>query len=169
MYETLLNKYGVNQMGYYVKDAEEAAALHSRLFGSGPFVVCEVGVDKAFCRGKEVDLRLKVAFGQHAGLQVEIIQVLSADPNAYFEMGRYGFHHVSIWTDDIDRTIAEFEAEGFPVAMLMFSGPMKIAYFDCREALGYYVECHMPTPEVWAAHAAAARDWDGKDPVRVVG
>ena len=38
MIETLLNKYGPDQLSYYVEDLDEAAERFHKLFGAGPFI-----------------------------------------------------------------------------------------------------------------------------------
>lgn len=171
MYETLMNKYGINQAGFYVEDAERAALEHSQLFGSGPFIVMpSVKPDKAYYRGTEVDLEMKLAYGHYDNIQIEMIQVLSAGQNHYTEAGRYGFHHFSIWSDDPDQVAKDFADAGFEVAFEMFSGGgLHVRYFDCRDPWGFYVEVHKPIKETWDQFAAMQQNWDGKDPVRVIG
>ena len=38
MYETLLNKYGVRQLGYYVEDIDKTAKAMAAVLGAGPFI-----------------------------------------------------------------------------------------------------------------------------------
>lgn len=38
MAETLLNKYGIKQIGFYVESIEESAQRFRDLLGTGPFV-----------------------------------------------------------------------------------------------------------------------------------
>lgn len=169
MYETLLNKYGVNQLGFVVEDAEKAAAEFSKLFGAGPFMIMDnVMVDKVVFRGKEIDYKMRIAYGQHKDLQMELIQVLSDDPNPYTEIERYGFHHVSIWSDDPEQVVSEFEDAGYELAMEMDSFGSKIYYIDCRDPWGLYVEVHKPMREFWGAFAEMAQSWDGENPVQLM-
>ena len=171
MIHRLLNKYGVNQLGYIVKDVEAASRAHAALFGSGPFQVMDTPPAKSVLyRGKPIELATRVAYGQLGDLQIELIQVLSEDPNAYLESGRYGFHHVSIWVDDFDAAMADFAAAGCEPAMLMESGAgMRIAFVDCRDLLGHYVECHAPIQGFWDSIKQKNLDWDGSEPYRPFG
>lgn len=167
MYETLLNKYGVNQLGFYVEDAEKAAYEHSKLFGSGPFMIMDhVASDRVLFRGQEIDYDMRIAYGHHKNLQIELIQVLSSDPNPYAEMGRYGFHHVSIWSDDPEQVVRDFQEAGYELAMEMDSVGMKVYYIDCREPWDFYVEVHQPLTDFWQAFAGMAENWDGENPVQ---
>ena len=166
MYETLLNKYGVNQLGFVVEDAEKAAFEYSKLFGAGPFMLMEnVMTDRVVFNGEEIDYNMRIAYGQHKDLQIELIQVLSSDPNPYTEMGRYGFHHVSIWSDDPEQVVEDFQAAGYPLSMEMDSFGMKIYYIDCRKNWDMYVEVHKPMKEFWQTFADMAASWDGNNPV----
>lgn len=165
MYERLLNKYAVNQIGIVVDDVEQAARDHSALFGSGPFFILDhIGCAKATWKGEEIGYDVKLAYGQHGGLQVEFIQSYCQDPSPYTVPGTKGFNHVSIWTDDVEATKAEFEAAGFEVPFRMESGGGLVAYYaDCREKWNCYVEFHNPIQQVWDFYANAAKEWDGEE------
>jgi len=165
MYETLMNKYGINQAGYYVEDLEKSARAHSALFGSGPFICMDPITTTINFRGQETELIMQVAYGQYKDIQIELIQVLSDGPDPYKESGRYGFHHFSIWVDDLDDAVKDFKDAGFEVAMSFVSGGgLKVAYVDCVDPWGYYVEMHAPIEGFWNMIEQATEDWDGKDP-----
>lgn len=118
MYETLLNKYGVKQLGYYVRDINDAANVMARLLGAGPFVDAgESTPERCVYRGKESTMTTRVALGQFADMQIELIEVTSEGPNVYSEMGHYGLHHLCVRTDDLAQTIKEFEDAGFEQAV----------------------------------------------------
>lgn len=167
MYETLLNKYGINQAGYYVEDLEEASRAHSALFGSGPFIYMDPMTNTINFRGQETELIIQTAYGQLGDIQIEMIQVLSHGPDPYQEFGHYGFHHFSIWVDDLDKAVKEFADAGFEVAMRFTSGGgLQVAYVDCVDTWGYYVEMHAPIEGFWNMIKKAAEDWDGSEPYR---
>lgn len=167
MYEKLLNKYAINQVAYYVKDVEEASKAHSALFGSGPFFYLDNPMTpaKTMYRGKEIELTMALAYGAYGDLQIEMIQVLSTDENVYTEFGRYGFHHFSTWVDDFDGALNDFAEAGFEPAQLMESGQgLKIAYIDCREVWGHYVEIHAPQTVMNDLNKKMKDAWDGTSP-----
>jgi hypothetical protein len=118
-------------------------------------------------RGKKIELTMQCAFGQYGNLQIELIQVLS-EPNPYQELGHYGFHHISNWVEDFDAAMSHFADAGFePLFTMEASGSgLRVAYIDCLDAWGHYVEIHAPMPEFWGIFKAAAENWDGKDPWR---
>ncbi|WP_172135818.1 VOC family protein [Adlercreutzia sp. ZJ473] len=164
MYETLLNKYGVRQLGYYVEDIDATAREMARLLGAGPFIDAGESTPEACTyRGKDSTLTTRVALGQFANIQVELIQVTSEGENVYSEMGRYGLHHVCIWTDDLEQTVKEFEEAGFELAMRLTSSGFEVAYFDCRDAFGHYIEVSAPQEDFYEGLAALAEEWDGEN------
>lgn len=170
MYETLLNKYGVKQLGYYVQDIDEAARTMAEVLGAGPFVDAgESTPERCVYRGQEATMTTRVALGQFANMQIELIQVTSTEPNVYSEMGRYGLHHLCIWTDDLDQTIEDFEQAGFEQAVRLTSAGFEVVYFDCREAFGHYIEVQAPQEDFYSGLAAMAQGWDGVDALMAIG
>ena len=171
MYERLLNKYAINQLGYVVDDLEKAARAHSALFGSGPFVHFTAPAPaRTLFRGEEVENTMDVAYGMYGDLQIELIKPTSGDPTPYTVPGRPGFNHFSVWVDDFDGAVRDFEDAGFEVAMLMeSSGGLKVAYIDCLDVWGHYVEIHNPQPFLVDMCRNLAEGWDGADPYRAMG
>lgn len=166
MYETLLNKYGVRQLGYYVEDIDTTANQMAKLFGAGPFIdTGESSPEVCIFRGKESDLTTRVAMGQFADLQIELIQVTSEGENVYSEMSHYGLHHLCIWSDDVEKSIQEFLDAGFDLAMRLTSVGIEVAYFDCRDSLGCYIEIAAPQEDLYEGIAGMTEDWDGKEAV----
>lgn len=171
MYEKLLNKYAINQLGYVVDDLEGAALAHSKLFGSGPFVhFAPPAPERTLFRGEEVKNTMEVAYGMYGDLQIELIKPTSDDATPYTVPGRLGFNHFSVWVDDFDGAVKDFEDSGFEVAMLMeSSGGLKVAYIDCLDVWGHYVEIHNPQPYLVDMCKKLAEGWDGTDPYRAMG
>jgi hypothetical protein len=66
--------------------------------------------------------------------------------------------------------VARFEAAGFEVADTLWSY-VPVAYIDCREAIGCFVELHGENQEIrdlFALFRDSHAAWDGvTDPVRV--
>ena len=171
MYEKLLNKYAINQLGYVVDDLEKTALAHSKLFGSGPFVhFTPPAPERTLFRGEEVKNTMEVAYGMYGDLQIELIKPTSSDPTPYTVPERKGFNHFSVWVDDFDAAVEDFEEAGFEVAMLMeSSGGLKVAYVDCLDVWGHYVEIHNPQPYLVDMCKKIAEGWDGTDPYRAMG
>lgn len=163
MYETLLNKYGVKQLGYYVEDIDVAAKHFRDALGAGPFIDSgATTTEKCVYRGKETVLTTRVAMGNLGDIQIELIQVLSEGDNVYTENGRYGFHHFCVWTEDLEAAIKEFEGLGFEIAVRMTNSGYDVVYFDCREAFGHYIEIVEPQADVYDGIKSLTEDWEGE-------
>lgn len=165
----LFDAYGIKQLGYYVESIEETAALLRGALGAGPFIdsgvsefpACEV-------RGEQVPLSIRTALGHVNDIQLELIEIPSAGPDPYHEMGRFGLHHFCVYVDDVDAAVAALEAAGMTVAMRLESGGgQKIAYVDARAALGQYIELCTPNERLWQAVAAVHAKADADAPALV--
>lgn len=169
MSQTLLNKYGVKQLGYYVENLEQAAEQFRSLFGAGPFV--DLGVSEPtslMYRGAESGMRSRCALGQLKDMQIELIEVQTDEPDVYKDMGHYGLHHLCIWADDVDKVIEEFTAAGLEVAMEMVSGQgLKVVYFDARDTLGSFIEVNAPIEQLWQGVKALSEKADDSMPALI--
>ena len=158
------DKYGIKQIGYYVKSIDESAEQFKQLFDAGPFV--DMGVNKlksCKVRGLEQPVQMRTALGQLGSMQLELIEVQSDCPDPYKEMGHYGIHHFCIWADDPGALVQEFEKLGCSVAMEIESGQgLKVYYLDAREQLGQYVEINAPLDQLAGAIAAVHAKWSNE-------
>ena len=170
MYGTLLNKYGIKQIGYYVESIEEAAQAFADTLGAGPFF--DLGVSEPTTleyRGEPSAMRSRCALGQLGQMQIELIEVQTDEPDVYKELGRFGLHHLCVWADDADEVAREMNEKGFETAMFMESGAgLRVYYFDCRDALGSYLEVNAPIEPLWQGIKAQADNWDGTRPLRTM-
>lgn len=169
MYESLLNKYSINQLGYVTDDLEGFTRLHAKMFGSGPFIyMTPPPMEKALYKGEEIDYAMDVAYGMYGDLQIEIIQYKGEKPNPYTALP--GFNHVSVWVDDLDQAVADFKEAGFEIALEMWSSQgMHVVYMDTVDAFGHYVEMHTPQPYLIDLNKKMREGWDGTDPFRPMG
>ena len=169
MYETLLSKYGVKQLGYYVKSIEETAEKMGTLLGAGPFF--DMGVNppaELEYRGKKSESLTRCALGHFNNVQIELIEVANDEPNVYDEAG-YGLHHICIWSDDTEKVAKEFVDAGFEIAMEMTSGQgLKVIYIDAREQLGSFIEVNAPLEQLYMGIKMQHENWDGTRPLRSV-
>lgn len=166
MKETLLSKYGIKQIGYYVESIEESAKAFADMLGAGPFV--DLGSSEPaslLYRGKESSMRSRCAVGQLGNMQIELIEVLTDEPDVYKELGHYGLHHLCIWSDDVDKVVTDFRALDVEPAMEMVSGQgLKVAYLDARELLGSFIEVNAPIDQLWQGVKALAENADENTP-----
>ena len=85
--------------------------------------------------------------------------------------GQSGLHHMALVSEDYDADVAHYRRAGCDVA---FSGLMmgnRVCWMDTAPQLGFMVELFEASPMadgVFEMFKAAARDWDGSDPVRTL-
>ncbi len=169
MYETLLNKYGVKQLGYYVESIKETAELMAKTFGAGPFF--DLGVTepaKLVLHGEDCKSLTRCALGHLNNVQIELIEPVNDEPSVYNEKG-FGLHHICIWADDVDQVMSDFKEAGFEVAMEMVSGQgLHVVYFDTVEAFGVYTEVNTPLEQLYMGIKMQHENWDGTRPLRTM-
>lgn len=163
------------QICWVVRDLHAAMPRFQAAFDTGPFFTMEdIELDEVIYRGSPGEQRMHAAFAQSGETQVELIQPLSTSPNAYDDVwpnGTEGFHHVCYWAPDLDVEKARFAAQGAVAACEARTGTLRLGYFDTRHLTGCMTEVlqdHAPTQELFAAIRDAARNWDGRDPIRAV-
>lgn len=163
------------QICWVVRDLYAAMPRFQATFDTGPFYTMEdIVPDEVTYRGSPGEQRMHAAFAQSGDLQVELIQPLSTSPNVYDDSlpnGAEGFHHVCYWAPDLAVEKARFAAQGAVAACEARAGDQLFAYFDTRHLTGSMTEvlqnCEA-TMAMFDAIRDAAKDWDGRDPIRSV-
>ena len=174
-----LATFPVRQIAYFVADLHEAAAAHTRSFGSGPFFVLEhVALTRSEHRGVACPFDHSSAYGQWGAVMIELVVQHNPDPSAFHDMyplgsGRFGIHHTALIVDDLAAAIAGFAADGMALAQsaTTVSGT-DFAFIDATRRYGHMIELYEPTPTLtgfYAMVAKAAENWDGRDPIRKLG
>ena len=169
----------IRQIAYFVPDIQKAAAEHATLFGSGPFFVLEnIALSRCEHRGVKSHLDHSSAYGQWGDLMIEFVQQNNPGPSVFHDVypegsGRQGLHHVAIFVDDLKVAIAGYESEGFPTALYAkVKGGTAFAMIDTTNTNGHMLELYEPSAMLVGFYemvAAAAKDFDGSDPVRKLG
>jgi Glyoxalase/Bleomycin resistance protein/Dioxygenase superfamily len=162
------------QLGYAVADAREAAANWSRRTGAGPFFVrMHFAIASARHDGSPATFDHSAAFGQWGDVQVELIEQHQVEPPALARILRPGeqrLHHVTWFADDLERESERLTAAGCPQVLdVTTAAGTRFMFHDARAELGHLIELYEATERVRAHYASvadAARDWDGRDPVR---
>ena len=109
---------------------------------------------------------------QAGPVQVELIQPTTEKPSAYrdsVEPGSVGFHHVCVWTHDIDADTEYFDQLGYPTVTMGDAGHVRFAYYDTRPLMGCMlevVEHRAAIAEHFQLIADAGAQWDGTRPIR---
>jgi catechol 2,3-dioxygenase-like lactoylglutathione lyase family enzyme len=141
------------QIGIVVDDLERTTNLLTTLFGIGPFRFIEWPnrPDARFTyKGKEEPIKLRQAFVQVGPLELEFIQPLEGDRNAYREfLDRTGggIHHLLFEVPDIEAVISEMEKSGVDVLQTGtgIRPGTRWALLDTLKQAGLYVELrHRP-------------------------
>lgn len=141
--------------------------------GVGPFFVTEYrdAFGDVSYRGEPAKLDMIVALSQAGPVQIELIQPL-VERCAYRDsvpQGQTGFHHMCVWTHDIDADSNYFAGLGYPAANRGRVGDAEFAYYDTRPLMGCMLEVVTKNDGIvqrFAEIAAAADQWDGRDPIR---
>lgn len=146
----------VHQLGYVVADIEKACRHFEALYGMGPFSpVMDVDMSGAILRGEPVQTKIKVAFAQSGGVQVEFIQPLEGE-NLYTEyLAKHGdgIHHLAFTVQDMQAAKAAFAAKGLQPVFQRDMGVMEFAYYDTSDVGGLMTELLYYKPKKSSAKA----------------
>ena len=142
------------QIGIVVKDLERTTSLLSSLFGIGPFQFIEWPnrpESKYWFRGQEERIRIRQAFVQVGNLELEFIQPLEGDRNAYrqfLEKDGGGIHHVLFEVDDMESIVSALAPHGIlPLQAGTGIRPgTRWVLLDSEEAAGFLVELRQRAP-----------------------
>ena len=167
----------IMQVAYVVEDMDRALAHWTKTLNVGPFFLFEkFQLLDARYRGQPTDIELDLALGFSGTMCFELIVQKNPVPSVYREVvdrRGYGFHHWAVSTRTFDADVARHQKAG---AALAFSGVAGVGaragYMDTTATLGGMIELIEINPKVEAFFGmlhAAAQDWDGTDPVRVLG
>ncbi len=164
------------QNAWVVDDLESEMRRWVDKLGVGPFFVAEhdENITGILYRGEPSELSMKVALAQAGPLQIELIEPTTPKPCAYRDTVKPGetkFHHMCMWTHDIDADTKYFEDNGYPTANIGSAGLAKFAYYDTNSLIGCMIEVVEYKPEIdtmFKAIAAAGHSWDGKKPIRTM-
>ena len=163
----------VMQASWVVDDVERVAHEWVRTTGIGPFFVfAHIPIEEGRYRGELRTLDFSVAIAQAGDVQIELVAQHDEGPSAYRDLiaaGQRGLHHIALYCEDYDRDLASYVEQGFVPAFDGTFGGKRFSYIDTSASIGCMVELIEDSPlqlEFFAKIADAARDWDGRDPVR---
>jgi catechol 2,3-dioxygenase-like lactoylglutathione lyase family enzyme len=168
----------IRQVAYLVPDIEAAMDYWANVLGVGPWYYNpRVPIQNYTYRGERHEPHNSVALANAGGVQIELLQTRNDVPSMYRDFqqaGHVGGQHVAYWTEDFDADLARAEAAGFKVCM---SGEVgvngRFVYFEDGKHPGLHPgalielsEVAGPKGRLFTLIREAAKDWDGKDPVR---
>lgn len=169
----------VFQNAWVCDDAEATAMQWVKTMGVGPFFIGEYGPDSLSntrYRGKPAEVRMLVAIAQAGPVQIELIQPLGDGPSCYRDTvapGQTRFHHVCVWTHDLDADMRHYEAAGCTIAADgQVKGGPRFCYVDSQAQLDCMVEIlehDTGVEEIFKMIADTSANWDGDRPIRGYG
>ncbi len=169
----------IRQVAYVVPDIEASIDYWVRVLGVGPWYYNpKVPIRNYRYRGKRYEPHNSVALANAGALQIELLQTRNDVPSMYRDFrraGHVGGQHFAYWTEDFDADLARAEAAGFRVCMSGEVGDNgRFVYFEERTdhpglhpgAVIELSEVAGPKGRLFRMIRDAAKNWDGRDPVR---
>jgi hypothetical protein len=158
----------INQIGYVVRDLEEALSIWLQTTGAGPFVrMQDYRFEDWTYQGRPQPMALDIAFGQAGNVMIELIKPRGPWPNVYGELepqSPCSLHHFGFLVDEPET--AGKALGGQLITSASIDETAELRYFDCRQSLGTYVELISDTPSTRAFFELSeeiSRDWNGQD------
>ncbi len=168
----------VMQNGFVVGDLEAAIDHWTRVMRVGPFFLFE-GISFAECWYRDraaTDIDLAVAIAYWGDVQIELIQQRNTVASIYtdFRLARgTGLQHMGVISGSVEQDLQRLARQGIhPVQHGRTSAGMRFAYVATDHHPGGMVELIEAGPQGLAFFAkmhAAAKAWDGSQPVHRVG
>jgi hypothetical protein len=165
------------QNGYVVRDLERAMRHWTDVVGVGPFFVLEhIQFGDVFLRGRPMQIDLTVGVAYWGDVQVELIYQHDDSPSIYTEFAAAkgaGLQHVGVMTDSVEEHLATLAPLGVtPVQWGATANGIRFAYVDTDHHPGGMIELIERGPAIEAFFGMAreaARNWNGRDPIRRLG
>lgn len=163
------------QYAWHVPDLDCVIDYWTTVIGVGPFFINDFDSRNAEgfeYRSGEGNLQMRIAWGQSKEGQIELIQVLSREPNVYHDLvarDQTAFPHVGIWSDDYAKDKARL-SERFDNIMDMGQNN-NICYFDTSAQSGNMLELIERNDGIvglFGIITKAAEEWDGSRPARTM-
>lgn len=169
-----MNGGPIVQNGYVVADLDDAIRFWIEHTGIGPWTVFRnVTLDGTY-RGTDTSVTFDVAMGYSGDLQIELMAISSSTPSPYANddgSPKLGHHHVARLSDDLEADVDAAVDRGLRVLFRAGNEATRVAYLESPEQPGLvfeYIQGH-GMREMLDAGIAAARDWDGTNPVQEFG
>ena len=145
--------------------------------GVGPFYLMDHISPDARFRGERNNPLISAAFVSSGGMQIEFIQTHDDTPSAYRELMLRnpvgGLHHLAYWVSDFDEAFALAASKGYhfnTVQEFIYpdGSPFEIYVEPVGKPDARLIQLMVPNPvkDFFEGVEAAARNWDGTDPVR---
>jgi catechol 2,3-dioxygenase-like lactoylglutathione lyase family enzyme len=166
----------IMQLAFVPADFDAAITHWTEVMGAGPFFLLEnIALPNMRVMGQPSDAVFSLALGYWGDLQIELIRPENDAPSIY--RGAYAadgaLHHVCILVDDIAAAKAVCAATGANILVEAdVAGGGAVIYADPGGGPGSVIEMLQASPGtdgVFAMMHDAAKNWDGRDPLRRLG
>lgn len=167
----------IAQLGFVVKDINAAMKTWSEVNGVGPwFFIPKYPLPKFTYKGQDSPVPdLGIALAYSGDLQLELIEQRCESPSMYkdyLDSGLEGLQHTAVWCEDYDATLEKALKAGYKIGQEGdATGRGRFAYLESTGHPGTVLELVELTESRKAGFEkikAAAKNWDGKDPVRLL-
>lgn len=163
----------VRQLGYVVRDIEEAMAHWTSRLGVGPFhYFADLPVSEVRYRGEPTEIRIAAAVANDGDIQIRLIQQTNDAPSHYLDhLDRHGevLHHTAAWASNYDGVVRRVLQAGWvPLQTARVSGnrqalfetqgdfpPTTVGIVDVSGLTGRFNE----------KVKLASEEWDGSEPI----
>ena len=163
----------IRQMGYVVRDIEDAMHHWIEVCGVGPwFYIDKLPMFDFHYRGQAGDPHLSIALANSGDVQVELIQQKDDTPTMYQDFlgrGLEGLQHWSSWPEDYDLLYHQALEAGYEVGQEADTPRGRFVYFWNEGHPGTVIEmAHLSSERrrIFDAVREAAIDWEGAEPIR---
>lgn len=165
------------QNAFVPRDFDAALTWWTKTMGVGPFFFMpHVKLEDLKYRGEPAEIDFDVAIAYWGDTQVELIRQHNDAASIYKswrDEGREGLHHTLQLVDDMTAARASIAALGGEVLQEgKLAGGGEVVYADLGGGPGTMIELLKPGPGGQAFFdmmKAAAKGWNGSDPVRRLG
>lgn len=166
----------VMQLAYLPSDFDAALEYWTQTMGVGPFFMLQnIQLGDMRYRGAPTEAVFSIALAYWGDIQIELIRAENDAPSLY--TGEYAvtdrLHHVCIVVSSIEearKVCAEAGAEVIVEGKVGEDGA--VIYADFGGGPGHVVEILQPmsgSMDLFAMIKQAGIDWDGSEPLRVIG
>jgi methylmalonyl-CoA/ethylmalonyl-CoA epimerase len=164
----------IKQIAWVVRNLEESVSSWRRVSGVGPWTMFRNVAMAGQLDGKPTTVRMHVALGYQADMEIELIEDLGAGPSPYCSPAGeplVGMHHVAWFSDDVRAAVARATQRAMQLKFEAANEVTRVAYVsDPSEPklLFEFIEMNAVMRAGYEARLEAARTWNGQDPLQVI-
>ncbi|MBS0366876.1 MAG: VOC family protein [Proteobacteria bacterium] len=157
----------IRQIAWIVADLDASVRSWHRATGVAPWTCFRRVVLAGEHRGAPATVRMHVALGYLADMEIELIQDVSQGASPYRDPAGaplLGMHHVAWFSDDFAADVARARARGLRQVFAAANPVTEVAYFEDAHEPGRlfeFISMTAPMREGLAQRLAAAREWRG--------